>query len=120
MAYKDFESLTSGTASDKMLRDKPFNIAKNPKSDKYQRGLFSFVYTFFDKKASGSGIKNENISNKEIFTKELHKPIIRKYDKRKVRLSFIGNISGADLQLQFIIKFNEGIRFLLCDMCKCA
>ena len=111
MAYKDFESLTSGTASDKMLRDKPFNIAKNPKSDKYQRGLFSIVYTFFDKKASGSGIKNENISNKEIFTKELHKPIIRKYDKRKVRLSFIGNISGADLQLQFIIKFNEGIRF---------
>ena len=47
MAYKDFGSLTSGTASDKMLRGKPFNIAKNPKSDKYQRGLFSIVYTFF-------------------------------------------------------------------------
>ena len=48
-----------------MLRDKAFNIAKNPKYDRYQRGLASMVYKFFDKKTSGSGIKNENISNKE-------------------------------------------------------
>ena len=37
------------TASDKLLRDKTFNIAKNPKCDGYQRGLASMVYIFFDK-----------------------------------------------------------------------
>ena len=47
------------------MRDKAFNIAKYPKYDGYQRGLASMVCRFFDKKSSGSGIKNENISNKE-------------------------------------------------------
>ena len=45
------------------MRDKAFNIAKN--------GLASMVYKFFDKETSGSGIKNENILNKEL-TEELH------------------------------------------------
>ena len=71
-------------ASDKMLRDKAFNIAKNPKYDQYQRGLASMVDKFFDKKTSGSGIKNENISNKEL-AKDLHKPIVRKFNKRNVQ-----------------------------------
>ena len=71
-------------ASDKMLRDKAFNIAKNPKYDQYQRGLASMVDKFFDKKTFGSGIKNENISNKEL-AKDLHKPIVRKFNKRNVQ-----------------------------------
>ena len=50
MAYGDFKDLTRRTASDKILRDKAFNIAKNPKYDGYQRGLASMVYKFFDKK----------------------------------------------------------------------
>ena len=49
MAYGDFKDLTRITASDKMLHDKAFNIAKNPKYDGYQRGLVSMVYKFFDK-----------------------------------------------------------------------
>ena len=52
------------------------------------------VYKFFDKKAS-SVIKNENISNKGL-AEELHKPIIRNFNKRKVH-SPINNIWGADL-----------------------
>ena len=40
-------------ASDKILRDKAFNIAKNPKYDGYQRGLASMVYKFFDKSQKG-------------------------------------------------------------------
>ena len=48
MAYGDFKDLTRITASDKMLHDKAFNIAKNPKYDGYQRGLVSMVYKFFD------------------------------------------------------------------------
>ena len=49
MAYGDFKDLARRTASDKVLRDKAFNIAKNPKYDGYQRGLTSMVYKFFDK-----------------------------------------------------------------------
>ena len=65
MVYGDFEDLAKRAASDKILHDKAFNIAKNSKYDRYQRGLASMVYKFFDKKTSGSSIKNENISNKE-------------------------------------------------------
>ena len=42
--------------SDKVLRDKAFNIAKNPKYDGYERGLASMVYKFFDKKSKGNGV----------------------------------------------------------------
>ena len=48
MAYGDFKDLARRTASDKVLRDKAFNIAKNPKYDGYQRGLASMVYKFFE------------------------------------------------------------------------
>ena len=41
------------TAWDKVLRDKAFNIAKNPKYDEYQRGIASMVYKLFDKKSKG-------------------------------------------------------------------
>ena len=44
--------LLRGVASDKVLRDKVFNIAKNPKYDEYQRGLVSVIYNVFDKKSS--------------------------------------------------------------------
>ena len=64
MAYGDFKDLTRRTASDKILHDKAFNIAKNPKYDGYQHGLASIFYKFFDEKTSGSGIKNENIETK--------------------------------------------------------
>ena len=82
--YRYFKDLAERIPSDKMLRDKAFNIAKNPKYDRYQRGLASMVYKFFDKKTSGSCIKNENISNKEL-AEDLHKPIIRKFNKINVQ-----------------------------------
>ena len=50
MAYEDFKDLARKAAADKVLRDKSFNIAKDPKYDGYQRGLASMVYKFFDKK----------------------------------------------------------------------
>ena len=52
MAYGDFKDIARRTASDKFLRDKAFNITRNPKYDGYQRGLASMVYKFFDKKAA--------------------------------------------------------------------
>ena len=56
MGYGDYKDLKKGTAADKVLRDKAFNIAKNPKYDGYQRGLASMVYWFFDKKTADSGV----------------------------------------------------------------
>ena len=77
MAYGDLKNLDRKTFTNKVLRDKAFNFAKYHKYDGYQRGLASMVYKSFDKKAFGSGVKNENISKKEL-AKQLHKPIIRK------------------------------------------
>ena len=51
--------LVRRTQSDKILRNKAFKIASDPKYDGYQRGLASMVYKFFDKKSSGNGITNE-------------------------------------------------------------
>ena len=50
MAYEDFKYLAWRTVSDKVLRDKASNIAKNPKYDEYQRGLACMVYIFFIKR----------------------------------------------------------------------
>ena len=41
MAYGDFKNLNRGTAGDEVLRDKAFNIAKNPKYYGYHHGLAS-------------------------------------------------------------------------------
>ena len=85
--------------------------------------LASTVYKFFDKKTSGRGIKNENISNKEL-AEELHKPINRNFNKREVNSPFIDNIWGAALtDMQVACRFNKVFRFLLCVIkfySKCA
>ena len=63
-------------------------------------------------KFAGGTIKKESMSNQEL-VKELHGPIIRKFEKRKVRWSFIDNIWGADLaDMELISKFKKIIRFL--------
>ena len=63
MSYGDFKDLTRRTTSDKILSDKALNIAKNPKYNRFQRGLASMVYKFFDKKVVGGAVKNENTTN---------------------------------------------------------
>ena len=59
MAHGVFKDLTRRAASDKILRHKAFNIAKNSKYDGYKRGIASMVYILFDRNTSGSGIKNK-------------------------------------------------------------
>ena len=83
MTYGDFKDLKRRTASAKILRGKAFNIAKNPKYDGYQRGLASMVYKYFQKKSTGSGAANNEIIKNLKLAKELHKPIIKKFKKRK-------------------------------------
>ena len=110
----DFKNLTKTKASDKTLGDEAFNVAKNTKHYEYQRGIASEVDKFFDKKTASAAIKNEFISYKEL-AEELHKPIIGKFEKRKVHSPFIGNVWGVDLtDMQSRSKFNEGYFFLLC------
>ena len=76
------------------------------------------VYKFIDKKSVGSGAKHVNTKitpQNQQLAEELHKPIIRKFEKRKVHEAFKDNISGADLaDMQLLIRYNKGIRFLLC------
>ena len=69
MAYGDFKVLARGAASDKVLRDKAFNIAKNRTYNRYQRRLPSIFYNFFhkksvslaDKSAAGSDVANNGV-----------------------------------------------------------
>ena len=81
MAFGKWKDLVIRTQSDKVLRDKAFKIASDPKYDGYQRGLASMVYKFFDKKSSGSGVDAE--PNYQLANK-LHGQIIRKFKRRKV------------------------------------
>ena len=88
MAYGKSKDLVKRTQSDKVLRDKAFKIASDPKYDGYQRGLASMVYMFFDKKSSGSGVATPNYQ----LANELHRWIIRKFRKQKVCSPFRDNI----------------------------
>ena len=90
MAYGKSKDLVERTQSDKVLGDKAFKNANDPKYYGYQRGLASMVYNFFDKKSRGTGISNEQYYQ---LANELHKPIIRKFKKRKVYSSHRDNIS---------------------------
>ena len=82
MGYGGFKDLNI-TIADKFLHNKVFNIAKNRKSDGYQRDLASMVYKCFDKKPAPLGSGFKAISNEKL-AEELHKPTIRKLKKRQV------------------------------------
>ena len=82
IVYGDFKDLARRPASDEVLRNKAFNIAKNPQYDGYQRELASMVYKFFDKRSKGSGV-NIPLEFNEQLAEELHKPIIRHLKKEQ-------------------------------------
>ena len=111
-AYADHKDLINRTEADKVLRDKAYDIASNPEYDGYQRGLASMVYKFFDKKSMGSDFVKDNSL---ILADVLHKPIIKKFEKRKVYSQFKDNIWGVDLaDMQSLSRKNKGIKYLLC------
>ena len=113
-ACADHKDLINGTEADKVLRDKAYDIASNPKYDGYQRGLASMVYKFFDKKSTDSGFKKLKNSS-SILADERHKPILRKFNKRKVYSQFKDNIWGVDLvDMQSLSRKNKSIKYLLC------
>ena len=120
------KDLVKRTQSDNVLKDKSFRIGSDPKYDGYQKGLASMVYKCFDKKSSmlnkscGSGIailladKFANEPNYQL-ENELHKPIIRKFKKRKFYSSFRDTIWGVDLDdMQSLSKYSKEIKYSLC------
>ena len=76
MAYGDFTDLAKRTTADKVLKDKAFNIAKDPKYDGYQIGLASMVYKFLDKKSKGRGLSYTNKSTPQ--NEQLAEELIKK------------------------------------------
>ena len=122
MAYVDFKDLAKRTASEKVLLDQVFNIAKNTKYDGYERDLASTGYKSFNKtstavavtSANKSAIKSKNISNEQL-AEELRNTINKKFEKCKVNSSFKDNIWGAVLaDMHLISRFHEGTFLLLC------
>ena len=108
-AYEKYKDVENRLISDQKLRSSAYDIASNPKYDGYQRDLASIVYKFFDSKVapldkktmSGKGnAKHSSLKrteNNKILVEELHKPVIKKFNKRKVYSQFKGNILGVDL-----------------------
>ena len=116
-AYADHKDLINRTKADQVLRGKAYNIASNSKYDGYQIGLGyqrGLSKKFFDKKSVGSGI-NMIKSSSSILANELHKPIIKKFEKRKVYSQFKDNMWGVNLaDMQPLSRKNKGIKYLLC------
>ena len=84
MAYGGFKDSAKRTIADKVFRVKAFKIACDQKYDGYQRELASMVYKSFDKNTKGSGIgANNEIKENIQLADELHKPVIRKFEKKK-------------------------------------
>ena len=91
------------------MRDRAYEIVRNPKYDGYQRGLARMVYTFFDKK-TGSGV-----SVNEQLAEELHKAVIKKFKRRKFHAKFKDIIWAADLaEMGSLSSYNRGVKYLLC------
>ena len=120
MAYGKSKYLIKRTQSDKVLKDKAFKIAINPKYDGYQKGLASMAYKFFDKKTAsldksrGSGIINE--PNYQLIN-ELHKQIKEnsKKNKKKKIIHHLEIIFGCWFSwYESLSKYNAGNKYLLC------
>ena len=121
-AYADNKDLINRTKADKVLSDKSYEIASDNKYDGCQRGLAGMVYKFFYKKTIGSGVRKVNRKKVGVISEssarladELHKPVIKKFNRRKVYSSFKDNIWGVDLaDMRLLSRRNKGIKYLLC------
>ena len=117
-AYAKYKDVENRLIADDKLKNSAYDIASNPEYDGYQRGLASMVYKFFNLKVAP---RNKTILGKgtevvnKILAEELHRPAIRKFNKRKVYSQFKDNIWGVDLaDTQLLSKKNKGIKYLLC------
>ena len=115
-AYNKYKDSLNRKKSDVFLKNKALKIATDPKVNGYQTSLAAMVYKLFNERTKGMGIESGNrYPENEVLPKELHKPIIRNFKRRKVYSTFKDNIWGVDLaDMTIITKFNKGIKYLLC------
>ena len=110
-AYSDSKDLAKRTISDKIVKDRAYEIARICNYDGYQRALASMVYKSFDKK-TGSGI-----SVSKQLPHELHKPVIKKFKRRKVYAWFKDNIWATDLtEIKPLSINNKSVKYFLCGI----
>ena len=106
-AYSDSKDLAKRTISDKILKDRAYEIARNCNYDGYQKALASMVYKFFDKKTGLGGSVNEQLAEL------LHKPVTKKLNRRKVYARFKDNIWAADLaEIEQLSSKNKNVKCL--------
>ena len=108
-AYFDSKDLARRTISDKVLKERAYEIARNSKYDRYQRELTSMVYKCFDKKKTSS-----SVSVNEELPEELHKPIMEKFQKKTVYARFKDIIWAADLaEIRSLSSKNQNVKYLI-------
>ena len=108
-AYSENKGLAKRSISDKILKNRAYEIARNLGYDWYHRALASMVYKGFDKKTGSGASVNEQLA------KELHKPVTKKSKKRKFYVRFKDNIWPADLaEMDSLSSKNKNVKYLLC------
>ena len=91
------------------MEDRAYEISKTLEYDGYQRALASVVHKFFDKKIGFEVSVNEQL------LEELHKPGIKKFERRKICARFKDNIWTADLaEMESLSSKNRNVKYLLC------
>ena len=122
-AYSESKDLSKRTISDKVLKDRAYEIGRNPgyrmimDIKGYQSALVSMVYKFFDEK-TGSGVRatsKAGLSVNKQLAEELHKPVPKKFKRRKVYVRFKDNVWPADLaEMGSLSSKNKNVKYLLC------
>ena len=109
-AYAKYKDVENRLISDQKLKNSAYDIASNPKYDGYQRGLASMIYKFFGSKVASLDKKTMSVKGNakpssfertkevnKILAEKLHKPVIKKFNKRKAYSQFKDNIWEVDL-----------------------
>ena len=108
-AYSDSKDVAKRIISDKILRDRAYEIARNLAYDEYKKSLASMVYKFFDNKTRSRANLNDQLAE------ESHKPVIKKLKRRKVYAIFKDNIWATDLaEMESLSSKNKNVKYLLC------
>ena len=120
MAYGKSKNLAKGLNQTKLLRDKAFKVASDPKYDGYlKEDQFQWFSSFLIKNLGGGvaalfPYKSATKPNYQP-ANELHRQIIQKFKRQNVYSSFKDNIWDGDLaDMQSLSKYNKGIKYLLC------
>ena len=101
--------------SDKILNNRAYEIAINTRGNEYQIGLSSKMYKFFDQKLESGRTSKREVNINALLAQELHKPVTKKFKRRKIYLRFKDNICAADLaEIESSSSKNWSVKCLKC------